>query len=149
MKDKYDLAVAYLTENPQEIFTAWQQTGTHRAGCLFKYIAPDEGSRHFPCGCMTMIRADEKRYAVSKDGRQDTFLTSAIRSDKRIPEDSRDIGIPHLPVFAEWQRRIDKYYETGILEREEAPQPKPEPEYRFIKKHESIEPLLDNVMYQS
>jgi hypothetical protein len=35
-------------------------------------------------------------------------LTKAIRADARIPEGPQWITVNDLPVFAEWQRRLDK-----------------------------------------
>lgn len=39
---------------------------------------------------------------------KDMELTHAIRSDDRIPENAREITLEHLPVFKEWQERLDK-----------------------------------------
>ena len=35
-------------------------------------------------------------------------LTKAIRKDPRIPKLPKNITVADLPVFAEWQRRLDK-----------------------------------------
>jgi len=95
MKDKYDEAVEYLTAHPGEIRDTWRYPFDSRAGCLFNYAAPG-------CGCLTQIAR------MSSDGvphRDD--LTEAIRADSRIPRRSIDITVESLPVFAEWQRRLD------------------------------------------
>ena len=47
-------------------------------------------------------------------------LAAAIRADDRIPSQVRiggefAITVEHLPIFAEWRRRIDRYFETGEL----------------------------------
>lgn len=54
-----------------------------------------------PVGCLTMIRAGYDRAHTP-------YMTRLIRADKRIPTRPDLIKPRHLPVFAEWQRRIDK-----------------------------------------
>lgn len=103
-KDKYDEAIEYLTENPHEIETVWMHPFDHKAGCLFMFVIPNDvefrPDRKL-CGCLTTIR--NCGYAAWTDE-----LTEAIRADDRIPNDLKDITIEKLPIFAEWQRRIDK-----------------------------------------
>ena len=94
--DKYDRAIKHLTENPDEIFKAWGSPEMHVAGCLFQFCGD---SRHDDIGCLTMVRGGA--FAATEE------LTKAIRADDRIPEDETLIGVEHLPVFAEWQRRLD------------------------------------------
>lgn len=53
------------------------------------------------CGCLTQIRSG--RYVAATD-----VLTVGIVSDERIPDSEADIDFDDLPVFAEWQRRIDR-----------------------------------------
>ena len=93
MPDKYDAAIEYLTEHPDEILPAWNTPYEHRAGCLFVYTAPG-------CGCLTQIRYGKPAPTPE--------LAREIGSDKRIPHLGRDITLLHLPVFAEWNRRLDR-----------------------------------------
>jgi len=96
-RDKYDEAVEYLTKYPDSISHAWKSPTGCDAGCLFQFVE----SRPGLCGCLSQIRA----------GRWDAEtpqLTAAIRADGRIPVEPEDITVNHLPVFAEWQRKIDR-----------------------------------------
>ena len=107
--DKYDEAVAYLTEHPDEISAAWcvpedgDESGCAKAHCLFQYVTPTGeaccGGRY--CGCPTLIVGRSFRAWTDE-------LTVAIRADQRIPKNPDNITIDHLSIFAEWQRRIDK-----------------------------------------
>jgi hypothetical protein len=110
MGDKYDEAVAYLTEHPDSIFDSWKACGSMPGGCLFQFATPtgsiewrrDDGEEK-ECGCLTTIRCNPgERHAWSDE------LTVAILGDQRIPLDARQIDTEHLPVFAEWQRRLDR-----------------------------------------
>jgi len=49
-----------------------------------------------------MIRMIDHYHAYTDD------LTERIRADERIPDDPDRITVAHLPVFAEWQRILDK-----------------------------------------
>lgn len=105
MKDKYQIAVEYLTEHPGEIYRAYVVPSTHKkAGCLFRYCTPDGMPQKVAgnnCGCLVMVR--HHGYFASTNR-----LTEEIRADERIPMDPNEIGVEHLEVFAEWQRRLDK-----------------------------------------
>lgn len=114
MKDKYDEAIEYLTKNPDEINDAWNYASTHKAGCLFMACSPHISNGEiitlFPrredrelCGCLTMVRKEGGSYHAWTDD-----LTASIRADDRIPQNSEEITLESLPVFAEWQRRLDK-----------------------------------------
>lgn len=105
MGDKYDAAIAYLTENPDQILVAWCNPFTRKAGCLFNYVRPDRvcfrpGSE-IPCGCLSQV-ASCIRPAWTDD------LERRIRADDRIPRDEYAITVADLPVFAEWQRELDR-----------------------------------------
>jgi hypothetical protein len=111
--DKYDEAIAYLTEHPEEIHDVWNNANfpCGRPGeCLFVPVTnTDDGL--FTCGCLTQVKQGIKEAETPA-------LTAAIRVDKRIPtvivDDVKqtitrfDITVESLPIFAEWQRRIDK-----------------------------------------
>ena len=106
-KDKYDKAIDYLRKHPERIHAAWSQPWWG-AGCLFQIAA--NGQTTHNAGCLTMIRPHKaEKEEVGKwiiPGHPD--LTQAIRHDSRIPRTPREITIANLPVFAEWQRRLDK-----------------------------------------
>lgn len=105
--DRYDEAVAYLTQNPDKIRGAWVAPSrhVHTGGALFQ-TAVDEKIGSVVHGCLTQIRKFPQRYRA-----QTPSLTKAILDDDRLPTDEKEITVDHLPIFAEWQRRIDE--ETG------------------------------------
>lgn len=94
MTDKYDEAIEILTKDPGQIRIAWANYSDHPAGCLFDLV-PEVGM------CLTEIR---------DFGDAGTDLEQEILDDERIPEDRDDITPEDLPVFAEWQRKIDAEY---------------------------------------
>lgn len=96
-KDKYDLAVEYLTEHPEEIYHAWRQPNIRVGGCLFKYCQKEAVG----CGCLTQVK-----YGIYPA--ETEALTKAIRKDRRIPVNPYLITVKKLSLFAQWQRRIDK-----------------------------------------
>lgn len=100
--DKYDQAIAYLHEHPEEIEDAWH-LGSHPAECLF---VPTDGKlfADSQCGCLTQIAGDAYDYFSAPT----LELTAEIRADHRIPHDVKDIRLEDLPVFAEWQRRLER-----------------------------------------
>lgn len=53
------------------------------------------------CGCLTQIRSNTLKLGPTPE------LTAAIRADQRIPLSPIQITKESLPVFAEWQRKID------------------------------------------
>lgn len=96
--DKYDEAIQYLKNHPEEVSTAWGDPTDHPAGCLFNYAGPE----YSLVGCLTQVKNGYLQASTPS-------LTKRIRADKRIPRNSLDITIDILPVFAEWQRKLDKY----------------------------------------
>jgi hypothetical protein len=102
--DKYDRAIAYLKKNPENIHEAWingNRPGHPHGGCLFQH-ASKSGYHDAKFGCLTQIRQ-------GGDGAATVALTKAILSDHRIPNYApRETDVEILPVFAEWQRKIDK-----------------------------------------
>ena len=114
-KDKYDEAIAYLTEHPEEIYRAWHTCGTHPHGCLFEFCSPDGSNNKRAdgekCGCLTMVRGLSKIGGVAWTD----ALTEEIRTDERLPKSGSEITVEHLPVFAEWQRRLDREIRGGGL----------------------------------
>jgi hypothetical protein len=107
--DKYDEAIAeLLTVDEQNwevvIGDAWGYPRREGPGCLFQVAGVmglvDDGAK--VCGCLTQIRSDPNYYgAATMD------LTNEIAADDRIPCNPYDITPEDLPVFAEWQRKID------------------------------------------
>lgn len=104
--DKYDKAIAYLRKFPADIYSAWSNPAHHPAGALFEYAGgggscESQRSKTLqPCGCLTMVRS----------GYSDAYnrkLSREIRADERIPSNGHLIKLESLPVFAEWQRRLD------------------------------------------
>ncbi len=96
MKDKYDEAIDYLTERPEQIHRAWTSPKTHAAGCLFAFVGKPSG------GCLTMVHSDPSHFTGGE-------WHDEIVADDRIP--NGNIRVEDLPVFAEWQRRI---HEAGV-----------------------------------
>jgi hypothetical protein len=109
--DKYDAAIAWFSTVPAdqvqyEIEQAWMLSEPHPAGCLFQFCQKDgfnrAGAHEKQCGCLVMIRQTNSGYQAAT-----LELTAAIKADSRIPTASWMIRLEHLPVFAEWQRRLD------------------------------------------
>lgn len=110
--DVYDKAIAFLRKHPERIYRAWVDPTREPGGALFSFTSrsrkaelsrethPIYGDR-MSCGCLTQIRGGD--YAAPTKA-----LTAAIRDDERIPAISTLIDVESLPVFAEWQRRLDK-----------------------------------------
>ena len=94
--NKYDKAVRRLTTHPDEIFDAWNRPLQHPSGILFGFAGLGE------CGCLTQIRAGDRCAATPS-------LTARIRRDTRIPCHPDEITVASLPVFAAWQRKLDRY----------------------------------------
>lgn len=92
--DKYDEQIACLTLNPARIVDAWAL-----GDCLFQGASHD--GEVGPYGCLTMVRTGAWNAATPE-------LTEQIRNDMRIPSNCFGITVESLPVFAEWQRRLDK-----------------------------------------
>lgn len=108
--DCYDAAIAWLEEQGDyaimAIPRAWSSPSGdegHPAESLFFYChRVGSGTIAFShgCGCLTQVRRGVEAQTKS--------LTLAIRADSRLPDNPDDIRPHHLPIFAEWQRRIDR-----------------------------------------
>ncbi len=126
--DKYDLAIEYLTRNPDDIGDAWGNPEDYagRGGELFGFVGPDWTSNsnkvrydgvHGTCGCLQQIRAAKvngkhENMAQALNGSDMTGsywprLWDKIANDRNLPHDENEITVEDLPVFAEWQREID------------------------------------------
>lgn len=112
-KDKYDIAIEYLTKYPNEMYTAWGNPDAHEAGCLFQYATRKYGPENTPLsiGCLTMIRDSNKLQTMYCEA-ETQQLTREIKADKRIPDRISKVTVDDLSVFAEWQRRLDR--ELGL-----------------------------------
>jgi hypothetical protein len=95
--DIYDKEIARLTANPEAIKSSWMNCGPLFNMCRSADYIGDKN-----IGCLTMIRRDDGYHAQTQE------LTDAIRADKRIPIHYEKIVARDLPVFASWQRRMDK-----------------------------------------
>ena len=109
-KDKsYEDAIEYLTAHPEEIHRAWAEPLNKRGGSLFGFTSKDGTSQHGPLiGCLTAIRGKSNDLYVSQCSPE---ITEAIRADSRIPSWCGDITVESLPVFAEWQERLDREFQ--------------------------------------
>lgn len=101
--DRYDQEVERLTRNPSKIEDSWSMSEP-----LFDFCTISRSGTTRPdgrlCGCLTFVRKNSTfgGYAWTDE------LTDAIQNDARLPFNAEDIRPKHLPVFAEWQRRIDR-----------------------------------------
>lgn len=100
MPYNYDAQINRLTKEPRLIPHEW---GIGRG--LFNFASDSNAATHTDCGCITMIRTG--KYRAYTNGRPDEALTAEIAADVRIPKDAADITPEHLPVFKEWQERLD------------------------------------------
>lgn len=113
--DAYDVAVERMSKEPiDQVRRRWNQAlrrdvdRTNRSLeplglLLFGKCAKERGGEpvsFWNIGCLTQVKCHYKD-AETKE------LTTAIRADERLPNDGDDITHEMLPVFAEWQRRMD------------------------------------------
>lgn len=114
MKDKYDREIQRLNDqikkpDPGKDPKRW---AIHVVGLSWCKAEPlfavatksgyrDTGDDH-ECGCLTEIR--QSSYGVQ--GRPD--LAARIKADLRLPKSVDRIRPKHLPIFAEWQRILDR-----------------------------------------
>lgn len=109
--DSYDKAIEYLKNNPSQIVDIWDDPKSHFSGVLFQSVTPDGVSQTNPYGefCGDICEIHSNLASAWTDE-----LTEEILEDFRIPEifASHDykprITVELLPLFAEWQRKIDK-----------------------------------------
>lgn len=98
----YDEQIAYLTKYPKQIENHWL-----KGEGLFKLLSGWHSFR-FNAGCLTTIRSNPTSNKVYIKEDIDEDLTLQINSDIRIPKSPEDITVEHLPVFKEWQEKIDE-----------------------------------------
>lgn len=102
--DIYDEEIKRLSKDPDKIYSAWLYGDDHSP--LFDAAGPVRGPSA-GYGCLTQVKGGTHK-AASK------CLTAAIQADTRIPEDVNKIKLKHLPVFAEWQRKLDKMFKSRL-----------------------------------
>lgn len=98
IEDQYDQHIAYLNKNPEDIYQEWSS-----GRGLFKMVG--EGTAR---GCLTMIRCGIFPHFAYIKNKRNIEITNQIKNDSRIPSRIEDVKLEHLPVFAEWQRKIDE-----------------------------------------
>lgn len=102
MKDKYDEQIERLLA-AEDFRMAVSYDWSCGVG-LFQYCTPRGHTSHGAlrdCGCPTMVRSGAWPAWTGQ-------LTAAIMADTRLPDHVSAITPEHLPIFAEWQRRLDK-----------------------------------------
>lgn len=108
--DKYDKAIAYLIEHPEEVEDAWQLVRTCPGSCLFQFCSPTGTItvvNTIKIGCLTTVKAGYNPAFTPE-------LTEKIRADERIPSKPDDIKptLEGLTPFAEYQREMDRTIRT-------------------------------------
>jgi hypothetical protein len=108
--DVYDKAMKYLKDNPSKISEIWDDPKSHFSGVLFQAVTPDgtaqENEYGELCGDICEIQSLEASAWTRK-------LEQEILGDFRIPKLFASHGwkpkitVDMLPIFAEWQRKID------------------------------------------
>ncbi len=99
----YAAQEAYLSRNPHEIVRQWLDNVGLFAFTTKDGVPPTPGAFHGEpmVGCITQVKS-LSHIAPTPE------LTAAIRADERIPAMAGDITVDHLPIFREWQERIDR-----------------------------------------
>lgn len=102
--DKYDKAIAYLTENPGKMEAVWceqnygDESEMAQAHCLFEYLCPNDEDT-WAYGCITQVASGSKRAFTDE-------LTQLVL-DADLPTDIDNVTLQHLPKCAEIQRIAD------------------------------------------
>lgn len=91
MADKYDEQIERLRNTPELIYSDWD----YGIG-LFASVCDQ-------CGCLTQVRRSD----FWGENFPDRGVLAEIVADERIPKNGQDVTVDHLPVFAQWQRKID------------------------------------------
>ena len=108
----YDKQIKDLTADPDLIDSDWGY-----AVGLFRFASPC-GETNTPdgqaIGCLTQIREGIDDDTGLEYVAWTPELTEEIRADKRIPLCETDITVKDLPVFKEWQERLDKEIRNAV-----------------------------------
>ena len=126
-KDKYDRAIARITERCESQRSIWEaradikltdDQGRRLVADILHSIWNEGGSlratdsilfdmasrtRDYPCGCLTQVSDRASGYIAAT-----AALTDAIRADEAVPSKPTELTLADLPVFADWQRRLDR-----------------------------------------
>ena len=114
MPDIYDQEIEYLKRNPRQIYSHWNKSGP-----LFGRACNPNHDTLSAIGCLTQIRSEDHYNAQTPE------ITTLIREDSRIPYTPSyahkyagicSITLDDLPVFAEWQRKMDIEFQRTIPE---------------------------------
>lgn len=124
MSDKYDRAIEVLTREVEEtggtsaIYDAWNNAGSSQHDAtnreygakvcdLFAPVCIDQKTSS--AGCLTQLKAHDLGHGENDYDFECSAETYAdLMADDRITADASTITIEDLPVFAEWQRRLDR-----------------------------------------
>lgn len=107
--DKYDKQIAELMQYEGDEFREKVRDDWGACTPLFQPVYSNY-TANVECGCLTQIKDGSGFFKAFKNGNPDEQLTQEIINDVRIPRSPREITKESLPVFAEWQRKIDKLY---------------------------------------
>lgn len=112
--DAYDKAIEFLNQHPDKIADAWFQDGPGKS--LFGWCTKSRDMVQ-NCGCLTMVRnGNSNSYRRVEPGLpMSDALNVEISNDERLPDFADDIKLEHLPVFAEWQRRMDDLWDRKTI----------------------------------
>lgn len=87
----------------------------------FNFIHPGYSNRDnekrpsWICGCLSMIKSANKPHlAFNSDGKgffPDYDLSAVISGDDRVPTDSAELSVVHIPLFAAWQSNVHEYFD--------------------------------------
>lgn len=120
-KDKYDRAIEHLLAQPdfkQAVLSAWSYPAADEdepnpAHCLFQSASPSgQEDERSPAGerigCLTQIRITNSSREYLPLVAWTPELTKEIAEDESIPMSVDEVTPESLPVFAEWQRKLDR-----------------------------------------
>lgn len=116
MPDRYDIAVAYLTTNPEEIYCEWVIPTVKHYGYLFSFLTPDRAQDSDKlCGCPSMVKSCQGKGSATWNPE----LTTKIR-ELNLPSFEYMLAcqyapiewivehiVPRLGLFAQAQRLAD------------------------------------------
>jgi len=150
--DKYDIAIKFLQEHPERLKESWFHT-VPETQCLFQYITIDgQKAKSIPdpmdefsmeetgmlhsAGLTEIHNKDLDFYPIC-NGVLDEDLCDMIGEDNRIPNGLLTLKMEDLPVFAEWQRKIDARWGRFGVEKLSKENGGFYPEERIISEEES------------
>lgn len=140
--DKYDAAVEYLTNHPDEIKDAWWKSDRHPAGALFRFRTLPILIKEYRSGgiaevvkhrneqCLTMLKSRSFTYygpvlpiieQIQNDPRipdsvQITDDTDYLDAEPRMARMPLTDIVASLPLMADYNRRLDAALSMKIKE---------------------------------